>query len=103
MTAMSFQPGTIVVSKAGRDAGRPFTVLEWDGGAYVLLCDGDLRKVQKPKKKKTKHVRRTPHILPYVEEDYRAGRNTLDARIRKDLEFLGYPNRDKAFEEKKEG
>lgn len=103
MTGKSFQPGTIVVSKAGRDAGRLFTVLAWDGDAYLWLCDGDLRKVQKPKKKKAKHVRRTPYVLSYVEEDYRAGRNTLDARIRKDLQFLGYSDQNKAFEEKKEG
>lgn len=102
MTVMNFQPGTIVVSKAGRDAGRIFAVATSDG-AYVTLIDGDLRKVQKPKKKKIRHVRWTPHFLDYVAEELAKGSNTLDARLRKDLEFLGRPQIEKAFEVKKEG
>ena len=48
--------GTVVISKAGRDAGRYFVILDIADDAHVYICDGDLRKVQKPKKKKLKHL-----------------------------------------------
>lgn len=103
MIAKRFEPGTIVVSKAGRDAGRPFVVLEWDGGNWVWLADGDLRKVQKPKKKKVLHLRVTSHRLDYTPDMREDKAGTLDARIRKDLQLLGYHQQAQAFEEKKEG
>ena len=48
--------GDFVVSLAGRDQGRTFIVAEVCGDGYVLLVDGKLRKVDKPKRKKLKHV-----------------------------------------------
>jgi ribosomal protein L14E/L6E/L27E len=48
--------GQIVYSKAGRDRNRYFVVvgIPWD--EYVLVVDGDLRKVENPKRKKIKHL-----------------------------------------------
>ena len=50
--------GSLVYSIAGRDKGSLFIVLEKDGD-YVYLADGNLRKVENPKKKKLKHVNKT--------------------------------------------
>ena len=51
--------GDLVVSRAGRDKGRPFLVLQAEEG-FVYLVDGDLRRLNKPKKKKRMHVKPYP-------------------------------------------
>lgn len=43
--------GVVAVSKAGRDAGRSFVILQVLDDQYVLIADGELRKVQNPKRK----------------------------------------------------
>ena len=48
--------GSIVRSKAGRDEGRCFLVLTLDGDEYALIADGDLRTVERPKRKKFRHL-----------------------------------------------
>ena len=47
--------GSVVISTAGRDSGNPFLVTDCDD-VYAYLCDGKIRPVEKPKKKKTKFV-----------------------------------------------
>ncbi|MDD4495657.1 MAG: KOW domain-containing RNA-binding protein [Eubacteriales bacterium] len=53
---MNINVGDIVKSKAGRDAGRYFAVWEIQDDSYVTIVDGDLRKLENPKKKKVKHL-----------------------------------------------
>ena len=43
--------GSEVISKAGRDEGRVFLVIESLDEEYVLISDGETRKMEKPKKK----------------------------------------------------
>lgn len=50
--------GSIVQSLAGRDKGCLFLVVDIDED-YVYLVDGDIRKVENPKRKKIKHVELT--------------------------------------------
>jgi len=45
--------GTIVFSKKGRDKGKAMVVLESDDG-YLILADGKMRTLERPKKKKAK-------------------------------------------------
>ena len=59
--------GCIVKAAAGHDAGRFFIVLDTEG-EYLFLADGKRRKVEKPKKKKHKHVFPTAHIVPVTAE-----------------------------------
>lgn len=54
--------GQLVISKAGRDKGRKFIVLGIIDKNHVYISDGDLRKVEKPKKKKLKHLKITDFI-----------------------------------------
>ena len=56
--------GSVVLSKKGRDKGRLFVVLYILGADYTLICDGDLRKVEHPKKKKRLHLSSLPVTLP---------------------------------------
>lgn len=52
---ISYEPGQFARSLAGRDKGRLYIILEAEG-EYVSLTDGKYRPVEKPKRKKKKHV-----------------------------------------------
>lgn len=60
-----FNIGDIVLSKAGRDAGKCFVVVAAEG-IYVWVCDGDLRKADTPKKKKVRHIKKTGGHSEYI-------------------------------------
>lgn len=55
---MNFEIGSIVISTMGRDKGMYFIVVAVEEN-YVYLVDGSVRKVDKPKKKKIKHIELT--------------------------------------------
>lgn len=59
---MDFVKGRLVRSKAGRDKTRTLAVLAVDG-QMLLLADGNLRKIERPKRKKTRHVAPTATVL----------------------------------------
>ncbi|WMM25591.1 KOW domain-containing RNA-binding protein [Tissierella sp. MB52-C2] len=48
--------GQVVKSRAGRDKGKVFLVLEVIDNQNVLIVDGNLRKLDNPKQKKLKHL-----------------------------------------------
>lgn len=49
--------GQFVLSIAGRDKNRIFMVVDTIDESYVLIADGMLRSINKPKKKKQKHLK----------------------------------------------
>ena len=53
---LSYEPGCTAVSLAGHDKGTVYLILREETDS-VLLTDGRLRPLEKPKKKKKKHVR----------------------------------------------
>ena len=54
--------GSLVYSRAGRDKGKLFLVLSAED-EFVYLADGIIRTVEKPKKKKLKHINKTNTVL----------------------------------------
>ena len=74
-------PGQIVFSKRGRDKGRAMIVIAVDG-EYAYLVDGKYRPLEKPKKKKAKHIQVTKDVVNLVPP---CGRALQDADIRKYL------------------
>ena len=52
---MDIVKANIVKSTAGRDKGELFFVLAMEGD-FLLLADGKLRPVERPKRKRRKHV-----------------------------------------------
>lgn len=54
---MEFSTQTVVLSLAGHDKGKLFAILEVENENFVLIADGRHRKIQKPKKKKIKHLK----------------------------------------------
>ena len=84
MTTKAEVIGRVAVATAGRDKGRRFAVIGTEGTEYVLLADGRLRKAEKPKRKKLKHVRFEPwRIDPSL-----FGDNAANAHLRKALGAL---------------
>ena len=50
-----FEAGMLAWSRAGHDSGTLYVIMRTDE-EYVYLTDGRLKPVDKPKKKKKKHV-----------------------------------------------
>ena len=56
MTLDAYTIGQYVQSTQGRDAGRNFIVVGIVDNKHVLVADGELRKIDKPKKKKVNPI-----------------------------------------------
>lgn len=81
--------GQVVISKAGRDKGQQFVVLSIVSDEYVLVANGDSRTIEKPKKKKVKHLTKVDIILNDIKEKIDNNRILTNAEIRKGLENRG--------------
>jgi len=81
---IDIQKGQIVFSKRGRDKGNAMVVIDVEV-EYIYLVDGKLRTLDRPKKKKIKHIQPTNHIVD-IKTD---GRALQDADIRKQLSVVG--------------
>ncbi len=82
-----FKVGEIVISKAGRDSGRYFVVM-WDKNEYLGLCDGDLRKTDKVKRKKKKHVKTTGKVCEYLNGKIESGAKVTNSELRRSISEL---------------
>lgn len=78
MSAPAVERGRLARSKAGRDKGRLCVVTEVLDENFVLTQDGRLRTLDRPKKKRKKHL--AP--LPARNEDIAAGRTVEDHALR---------------------
>lgn len=85
---MDIDRSDIVLSIAGRDRGSLFYVLETDGD-YVLIADGKGRRIEKPKRKKVKHIQKVARIESRVAEKLRSGEKVLNSELRRDLTAFG--------------
>ena len=80
--------GSVVYSKAGRDKGNFFIVVALDG-EYAYVCDGDLRRSDKPKKKKLKHLKVTNTVCESISDKLTETGKVTNAELRKVLaEYL---------------
>ena len=86
MKDLTLKTGEIVLSRAGRDQGRAFVVIDVLDSEYVLIADGRLRTLDRPKKKKRKH------LLKGSDACMELGKHLLDADIRKFLLAQGFRN-----------
>lgn len=86
---MNINLGQIVYSKAGRDSGKRFILIEVVDQSYVLVADGDLRRIEKPKKKKLKHLELTNYVIDALGEKLNNKLKVTNPEIRKALEAHG--------------
>ena len=77
----------VVITTAGRDAGEWFYVVDADS-AFLFLANGKDRTLEKPKRKKRKHVQKVLRSETRVAEKIRAGDKVLNGELRRDLAFL---------------
>ena len=77
----------VVVSTQGRDQGQWFYVIAEDP-VYLFLANGKDRALDRPKRKKRKHVQKVLRSETRVAEKIRSGDKVLNGELRRDLAFL---------------
>lgn len=88
-TTKDLKIGQMVKSKAGRDKNRMFLVLDIIDENFVLLVDGDLRKINSPKMKKVKHIALVNRCTEDLKAAMEQGRSITDEWIRREIDKLG--------------
>ena len=82
--------GELATSKAGHDKDRLYMIIG-EEGECVYLCDGRLRGVEHPKKKKKKHIQiihssAQDTLIQIIKQNLPGERDEIDRQIRKTLE-----------------
>lgn len=70
--------GQLVISRAGRDRGRPMVVVRAEAAGFVWVSDGDLRPMARAKRKNVRHVEPRRAVWEAVA----SGRSPGDAELR---------------------
>ena len=83
----NFMISDVVVSTAGHDQGQLFYVIDMDE-TYLYLANGKDRTLDKPKRKKRRHVQKVLRSETRVAEKLRRGDKVLNGELRRDLAFL---------------
>ncbi|GAB6085475.1 RNA-binding protein [Alkaliphilus crotonatoxidans] len=86
--------GQVVRSTKGRDQNHVFIVIGKVDEDHVLIADGDLRRMEKPKKKKVKHLAKFNIISHEVKDRIINQIKINNAFVRKELERLGVKSPD---------
>ena len=76
----------VVVSTAGHDQGEIFYVIGTDD-QFLYLANGKDRTLDKPKRKKRKHVQKVLRSETRVVEKLIRGDKVLNSELRRDLAF----------------
>jgi ribosomal protein L14E/L6E/L27E len=80
--------GQIVISAAGRDKGYKFVVLCIIDDKYVYISDGDIRKLENPKKKKLKHLKKLNYVAESIKDKLESCDKLSNSEIRKLLKSI---------------
>ena len=81
-----FMISDVVASAAGRDQGKLFYVIGTDD-TFVMLVNGKDRTLEKPKRKKRKHVQKVLRSETRVAAKILSGDKVLNSELRRDLAF----------------
>ena len=84
----------VVVTTAGRDQGNWFYVVNEDP-VYLFLANGKDRPLDKPKRKKRKHVQKVLRSETRVAVKIKSGDKVLNGELRRDLAFIARDNASK--------
>ena len=82
-----FEIADVVISTAGRDQGKLFYVIGTDP-VYLTLANGKDRTLEKPKRKKRRHIQKVLRSETRVAEKLRLGDKVLNSELRRDLAYL---------------
>lgn len=81
--------GTVVISKSGRDKGNYYIVIEQIDENYVLLADGKRKTLERPKKKKLRHLNITNDLAEDIKKTLISNKKEVDVIIKKFLKAKG--------------
>ena len=81
------QIADVVIATAGREKGKLFYVTQVDEN-YLSLVNGKDRTLEKPKRKKLRHVEKVLRSETRVAEKLRLGDKVLNSEFRRDLTYL---------------
>ena len=90
MNSFPMEVGRVVFSKAGRDQGHYFVVVDVIDEDYVAIANGCQRKVDNPKKKKIKHLAAQKEIFEEIREKIFSKKRIFDSEVRNRLDAIGY-------------
>ena len=90
MNSFPMEVGRVVFSRAGRDQGHHFVIVDVLDEEYVVIVNGCQRKVDNPKKKKIKHLVAKPEIIEEIREKIFAKKRIFDSEVRNKLDAIGY-------------
>ena len=82
MNRLPVETGSVVRSKAGRDQGRLFLVVEEVDDDFVMIANGDLRKMDRQKKKRRKHLKPTGTVIQALKDRLSRGEKVEDHELR---------------------
>ena len=82
MNKYPVEVGSFVISKAGRDQGRLFVVIQEVDADFVMIANGDLRKMDRLKKKRRKHLKPTGRVAQELRERLSQGKPVEDHALR---------------------
>ena len=82
MNKLPIEVGSIVYSKAGRDAGRPFLVVQEIDENFVCIADGKLRTMDRLKTKRRKHLKPTGRAAEELRDRLNEGKSVFDHEVR---------------------
>ena len=82
-----FNIADVVLSTAGRDQGELFYVVGTDP-VYLMLANGKDRTLEKPKRKKRRHIQKVLRSETRVAEKLRLGDKVLNSELRRDLAYF---------------
>jgi len=82
MNRLPVEIGSVVISKAGRDRGRPFLVVGELDDDFVTVANGDLRKLDHQKKKRRKHLKPTGRVVTELRDRLSQGKPIEDHELR---------------------
>lgn len=88
-TTKDIMIGQYVRSKAGRDRDRIFIIMKIVDEKYVLIADGDLRRIEKPKKKKIRHLTALSQVSESLKDKLSGDGKINNALVRREIEKLG--------------
>lgn len=81
---MDIKEGSLVISKNGRDKDKHFVVMQIAEN-YVYLCDGDMRKIENPKKKKIRHIQITGKFSDFLNKAISEGVTVTNKEVQKEI------------------
>ena len=77
----------VVVSTAGRDQGSLYYVISTDE-MFLMLVNGKDRTLDKPKRKKRRHVQKVLRSETRVAAKLTSGDKVLNSELRRDLAYI---------------